>query len=92
MVLALQQTADEGGNNATFWRNDELDATIDEALATTTLEESLPIWQEAMAIVCNNAPLAPVFFSQNTFAWNDGIEGVNIDAFGVIDYEAITTS
>ena len=91
IVLALQLTADEGGNNATFWRNADVDASIADALAQTTLEDSIPMWQDAMQTICENAPMAPIFFGQNTYAWNDGVGGVFIDAFGNLDYESLTT-
>lgn len=90
-VLPLQLTADEGGNNAPFWESEDFDAAVAEALTFTTLEESIPAWQDAMGVACAEVPLAPVFFGQNTFAWNDPVGGVFIDAFGVIDYEKLTS-
>jgi oligopeptide transport system substrate-binding protein len=85
-VLPLQRTADEGGNNAAFWRSEAFDAAITEALSFTDLDESIPAWQDAMEVACTEVPLAPVFYSQNTYAWNDPVGGVFIDAFGVLDY------
>lgn len=90
-VLPLQLTADEGGNNAAFWESAEFDAAVAEALSFTTLEESIPSWQAAMDVACDEVPLAPVYFSTNTYAWNDPVGGVFIDAFGVLDYEDLTT-
>ncbi len=92
LQILLELTADEGGNNATFWTNEEYSGLIGEALAIPDVEESLPTWQEANAVACDEAPVAPMFYGQNSYAWNDGVGGVSVDAFGNLDYTALTTS
>lgn len=92
LQILLQLTADEGGNNATFWTNDEYSSKIDEALAVADVEESLPTWQEAAAIACSEAPVAPMFYGLNNYAWNDTISNVSVDAFANLDYTAVTTN
>lgn len=90
--LAMQLTSDEGGNNAMFWESEDFDTAISDALAIADFEESLPAWQEVMDVACAETPLAPIYYGQNTYAWNDPVEGVFIDAFGVIDYESLSVS
>ena len=90
LQILLELTAPEGGNNATFWTNDEYSATIAEALLVPDVEESLPLWEDAAALACSEAPVAPMFYSVNAVAWNDTVDGVFVDAFGVIDYSQLT--
>ena len=92
LQILLELTADEGGNNATFWTNEDYSAKIAEALAVTDVNESLPVWQEAAEIACGEAPVAPMFYGQNSFAWNDGVDGVFVDAQGNLDYARLTAS
>ena len=90
LQILLELTADEGGNNATFWTNEDYSAKIAEALAVTDVEESIPVWEEANAIACADAPVAPMFYGQNSYAWNDGVSGVAVDAFGNLVYSELT--
>jgi ABC-type transport system substrate-binding protein len=90
LQILLELTAPEGGNNATFWTNDEYSGLIAEALAVPDVEESLPTWQEANAIACAEAPVAPMFYGQNSYAWNDTVSNVSVDAFSNLDYTALT--
>lgn len=90
LQILLELTADEGGNNATFWKNDQYSQLVSDALAVPDVEESLSTWQEAAAVACSEAPVAPMFYGQNTYAWNDTVSGVYVDAFQTIDYTALT--
>ena len=92
LQILLELTSEEGGNNATFWKDDAYSAKIAEALAVPSVEESIPVWQEANAIACAATPVAPMFYGQNSFAWNDGVSGVAVDAFGQLDYTALKSN
>jgi oligopeptide transport system substrate-binding protein len=92
LQILLELTAPEGGNNATFWTNEEYSATIQEALAFDDVEESLPTWQEAARIACAEAPVAPMFYTSNTYAWNDTVDGVFVNAFGNVDWFSVTAA
>jgi oligopeptide transport system substrate-binding protein len=90
LQILLEITAPEGGNNATFWTNEEFSAKIQEALAFSDVEESLPTWQEAAEIACNDAPVAPMFYTSNTYAWNDTVGDVFVNAFGNVEWSQVT--
>lgn len=90
LQILLELTADEGGNNGSFWKNEDYSAKIQEALAVPDVEESLPIWQEANDIACSEAPVIPMFYGLNSYAWNDGISDVKVDAFSNILWSQMT--
>ncbi len=90
LELLLTLTAEEGGYNSTFWKDDAYTAKVAEANAETDLNTSIAVWQEAAEIACTNVPLAPMFYGQNSFAWNDGVGGVQVDAFGRLVYTELT--
>ena len=92
LQILLELTAEEGGNNATYWTDDDYSSKIAEALAVPDVEASIPVWQEANAIACAATPAAPMFYGQNSFAWNDGVSGVAVNAFGQLDYTALKTN
>jgi ABC-type transport system substrate-binding protein len=74
------------GSNSSFYVNPEYDAKIDEANAQADINDAIPLYQEAAAIACADTPVAPVYFLQNLFAWNDTVDGVYVDAFGNLVY------
>lgn len=90
LELLLTLTAEEGGYNSTFWKDDDYTAKVNEANAESDLLTSIGIWQEAAELACTNVPLAPMFYGQNSFAWNDGVGGVQVDAFGRLVYSELT--
>lgn len=90
LELLLTLTAEEGGYNSTFWKDDAYTAKVDEANAESELLASIGIWQEAAGVACTNVPLAPMFYGQNSFAWNDGVGGVQVNAFGNLVYTELT--
>ena len=78
------------GSNSSFYTNPEFDAKVDEANAEADINDAIPLYQEAAAIACADVPLIPVFFGLNQWSWNENVGGVNVDAFGVLDYTALT--
>lgn len=78
------------GANNTGYTNPDFDAKLAEALAISDIDEAIPVYQEAVAIACADAPMAPMFYGLNQFGWNEGLDGVYVDAFGNLDYEGLT--
>jgi oligopeptide transport system substrate-binding protein len=93
MQLLLQSdfTPPVGANN-TGYSSEEFDAALAEALAVPDIEEAAPLYQEAMTIACEDAPLAPMFYGLNQFGWNDTVSNVFVDAFGTLDYARLTAN
>jgi oligopeptide transport system substrate-binding protein len=78
------------GSNSSFYTNPEFDAKIDEANAEADINDAIPLYQEAAAIACADTPLIPIYFGLNQYAWSDNVGGVHVDAFGNLDYTALT--
>jgi oligopeptide transport system substrate-binding protein len=51
-----------GGNNETGWSNSEYDRLIAEAARTGDLQRRLEIFQQAEAILLDEAPILPIYF------------------------------
>ena len=90
LLLDSRFGSDVGGSNSTFYVNPDFDAKVDEANAQADLADAIPLYQEAAAIACNDTPLIPMFFGLNQYSWNDTVGGVYVDAFGNLDYLALT--
>lgn len=86
LILDSRFHSDAGGANSSFYVNPEFDAKVDEALAVTDLNESLPVWQEAAEIACEDVPLIPMFYGQADYGWNDTVTGVRVDAQSNVAY------
>ncbi len=91
-LLASDYHSDAGGYNSSFYVSEEFDAKLAEALSQTTLDEQIPLLQEANEIACNDAALAPVYYTQNLFGWNDPVANLRVDAFGDIVYHEVTVA
>lgn len=90
LILDSRFFSDAGGANSSFYENPDFDAKVDEALAIFDLNESLPVWQEAAEIACNDVPLIPMFYGQADYGWNDGVSGVRVDAQSNVVYSELT--
>lgn len=90
LLLDSRFTPANGGSNNTGYSNSDFDAKIDEANAEADINDAIPLYQEAAAIACEDVPLIPMFYGQNVFAWTDNVDGVYVDAFGRLDYGALT--
>jgi ABC-type transport system substrate-binding protein len=90
LLLDSRFTSDQGGSNSTFYSNPAFDAKIDEANSKADLNDAIPLYQEAAKIACEDTPLIPMFYGLNQYAWNDTVGGVYVDAFGNVDYTALT--
>lgn len=91
IILDSRFEAAQGGSNYGAYASDEFDAKVDEALAIFDVNESLPVWQEAAAIACDDVALIPMFYGQFDYAWNDTVQNVSLDQFGNIVYTDLTT-
>ncbi|MGI8518137.1 MAG: ABC transporter substrate-binding protein, partial [Acidimicrobiia bacterium] len=91
IILDSRFDAASGGSNYGDYSNPDFDAKVDEALAIFDVNESLPVWQEAAAIACDDVALIPVYYGQYDYAWNDTVSNVSVDQFGNIVYTDLTT-
>jgi oligopeptide transport system substrate-binding protein len=76
----------DGGANSTFYDSEEFNQAVDDALAQTDLESSIPLWQDAVSIACNDVPLIPIYYQTNLYGWSENVSNVFVDAFGNVIY------
>lgn len=91
-LLASWQLPDQGGANVFRYTDEEYDGALREALARTDDNEAISAFQKAVRIACEDVPLIPVYYGQSLTAHSEDVAGVQVDAFGHVDYLRLTTT
>ncbi len=71
------------------YSNPEFDKLLTEAAASTDAAAANAKYQEAEALLANDMPAMPMWYSTATFGWSDKVTGVKITAFGTIDFASL---
>jgi oligopeptide transport system substrate-binding protein len=71
------------------YSNPEFDKLINEAAAQTDAAQANAKYQQAEALLANDMPAIPMWYSTATFGWSDKVTGVKITAFGTIDFSSL---
>ncbi len=71
------------------YSNPEFDKLLVEAAASTDAAAANAKYQEAEALLANDMPAIPMWYSTATFGWSDKVTGVKITAFGTIDFASL---
>ena len=71
------------------YSNPEFDKLLTEAAAQTDAAAANQKYQEAEALLANDMPAIPMWYSTATFGWSDKVTGVKITAFGTIDFSSL---
>ena len=61
-----------------------------QAAAAKTPDEANALYQQAEALLATDFPTAPLWYPKTTGVWSERVTDVKINAFGVLDFEAIT--
>ncbi|EBF6878267.1 ABC transporter substrate-binding protein, partial [Salmonella enterica subsp. enterica serovar Saintpaul] len=64
------------------YSNPEFDKLLNEAAAQTDAAQANQKYQQAEALLANDMPAIPMWYSTATFGWSDKVTGVKITAFG----------
>jgi ABC-type transport system substrate-binding protein len=82
------------GSDNTFYNSPEFDAAVaaGNAAAVDGLDAALPDYQRAEDILCEDVPVAPIYFSLNHFASSDRVSGLYVDSFSDINYTEISVT
>jgi len=78
-----------GGSNDGLYSNPEFDKLINEAAAQTDATQANTKYQQAEAILANDMPAIPMWYTTATFGWSNKVTGVKITAFGTIDFSSL---
>jgi ABC-type transport system substrate-binding protein len=85
-VPLLLITPTDGGSNGTYYESQAFSDKLNEALQIADIQEAIPVFQDAMKIVCEDVPVIPMFYGQNTYGWSDNVQNLYVDAFSDINY------
>jgi oligopeptide transport system substrate-binding protein len=71
------------------YSNPAFDKLLVEAAASTDPAAANKKYQEAEALLADNMPAIPMWYSTATMGWSDKVTGVKITAFGTIDFSSV---
>jgi oligopeptide transport system substrate-binding protein len=71
------------------YSNPAFDKLLVEGAAATDPAEANKKYQEAEALLANDFPAIPMWYSTATMGWSDKVTGVKITAFGTIDFSSL---
>jgi oligopeptide transport system substrate-binding protein len=77
------------GSNYSKYDNPEFTKLTSQAAAAKTADEANALYQQAEALLGTDFPTAPLWYQKTTSAWSDRVTEVKVNAFGVLDFEAI---
>lgn len=72
------------------YANKEFERLNAEAAAAPTVEEANVLYQEAERLLAEDMRIIPLWFTTGQAGWSDRVTGVELNAFGVPDYAAIS--
>jgi oligopeptide transport system substrate-binding protein len=72
------------------YSNPAFDKLLVEGAAATDPAEANKKYQEAEAILAQDFPAIPMWYSTATMGWSDKVTGVKITAFGTIDFASVS--
>ena len=77
-------------SNWSKYDNPAFDAKLKEAAAASTSDEANALYQAAEAMLAEDLPTAPMWYPATVVGWSDKVTNVKVNAFGVLDYSAIS--
>lgn len=80
------------GSNTTFYNNPEFDSLIEQGNTAGSLEAGIPFYQQAEDLLCQDTPIAPMFFGLNQYASSDRVQDLYVDAFSQINYTGLSVT
>ena len=78
-----------GGNNWAGWSNKEFDRLVSEASNTADNAKRLELFQQAEAVLLGDAPLIPLFFSDQVYAISPAVRGWTTTLIGFHEFQRI---
>jgi oligopeptide transport system substrate-binding protein len=76
-------------SNWSKYDNPEFTKLTSQAAAAKTPDEANALYQQAEALLGTDFPTAPLWYPKTTGVWSERVTDVKINAFGVLDFEAI---
>jgi oligopeptide transport system substrate-binding protein len=76
-------------SNYSKYDNPEFAKLTSQAAAAKTADEANALYQQAEALLGKDLPTAPLWYQKTTSVWSERVTDVKVNAFGVLDFEAI---
>ena len=80
------------GSNDGDYSNPDFDAKLQEAAAAPTLEEANTLYQEAEAMLAEDLPAIPLWYTNTVAGYSTNVDNVKINPFGTTDLLGITAA
>jgi oligopeptide transport system substrate-binding protein len=80
----------KSSSNDGDYSNPAFDKLLSEAAAQTDAAAANTKYQEAEALLAQDMPAIPMWYSTATFGWSDKVTNVKITAFGTIDWASLS--
>ena len=77
-LFALLHSSEIPENNSTFYRNEHIDALLEEGRATADTDRRLAVYREVQEIIHEDLPLVTVYYPLFSYAKNVRVQGENI--------------
>ena len=85
----LDMFVTEGGNNDTGWSNARYDELIGLAARTEDQHQRMEYFQEAEAILLDEAPVAPIYFYQYNHLVSPSVRGWHSNVMKHVNYKGV---
>ncbi|MBP9914138.1 MAG: peptide ABC transporter substrate-binding protein, partial [Opitutaceae bacterium] len=89
-VTFLDLFVSDGGNNWTGWKNTSYDELIAQATATPDPAARFELFQQAEALLLQEAPVTPVFFGTHSYLTHASVHGWEPALLGFHQYKKIS--
>jgi oligopeptide transport system substrate-binding protein len=76
-------------SNWSHYDNPEFTKLTAQAAAAKTADEANGLYQQAEALLAKDFTTAPLWYPRTTSVWSERVTNVKVNAFGVLDFEAI---
>lgn len=86
---ALDLFSSTGPFNLFAYESEEFDEFFTSAKAADT-DEADDLYQQAEDVMLADLPMIPMWYSQRTIVWNDGVDDVVMDPMGYVRVEQVT--
>ncbi|MFC1959652.1 ABC transporter substrate-binding protein [Chloroflexota bacterium] len=77
-------------SNFSTYCNEEVDGFIDQAQASTDMDEAIGFWQEAEMAAMEDAALIPLGYSRYIYLVGPAVEGFQANLFGPMGFDMVT--
>jgi oligopeptide transport system substrate-binding protein len=88
-VTFLDLFVSGGGNNWTGWTNPDYDHLVAQAAATADAAARRELFQQAEALLLEQAPVAPVFFGTRAYLIHPAVKGWEPSLLGLHQYKKV---